>query len=642
MKVTNELIIIMMFYHFTCAFSLYFLFSVEGLIINRVFIRAPFSKTGLLSKKNKNDFSEEYFQRYLQRLNSCNSSVRDAAIMGKYGSLIPRSSTRRPKTMQEYQSMLQQQYPRIFNQTFVNELMNNSEQQDDFFPFDEFNDYNNLSTFDRRKMAKKNPQWFVVMNQPVQSDSGNRDSTKSEHFSLVLQTNTTFADVGGYQSVKDELYQCVDILQNYEMYKQFSVRIPKGLIFEGPPGNGKTLLARAFAGEANTSFIAVSGSEFQEKYVGVGSTRVKELFELALKNKPCVIFIDEIDAIGRKRSNEGESSGAERDNTLNQLLVQMDGFTKSDGVFIIGATNRIDLLDPALRRPGRIDKNVYIGLPDASTRKSIFEIHLRGKPHDNSVVLEDLVDLSTGLSAAQMENLLNEAMLYAIRQKRFVFRMDDVETVMNRVIAGWQPNEHQFSDDMIERITIHEMGHAMVGLLMKQHSKMTKIVINLSSPKTPGYTVFEGSTTSMYTRDSLFEHLMILLSGRVAEEIFYNVSVTTGAIGDFEEALKLAEKMVLYYGMGQKLIYPTNSEKSKTLIDEQVQILIQHAYHMSDSILRHCKPMMSTCAKILKKKKVLKRDELFEIIWKDYPEVLDLYVGDPSSLISHVNKPTIE
>lgn len=563
-------------------------------------------------------YSSKYLKEYLRKLNSRNQSIQNNAILKGNYDKINRYQKQRPRTMEEYQRMLQKENPRIFNQTFVEEIL--EQQQSQHYP------YNNLSNAERRKMAKQDSKWLVFMNQPVQATHGSK--TSSNQFELVSQTNTTFKDVGGYQSVKDELFQCIDILQNYHLYKPFTVRIPKGLILEGPPGNGKTLIARAFAGEANTSFIAVSGSEFQEKYVGVGSTRVKELFELAKKNIPCVIFIDEIDAIGRKRSNDGDSSGAERDNTLNQLLVEMDGFENSDGVFIIGATNRIDLLDPALRRPGRIDKNVFIGLPDANTRKAILNIHIKGKPHDNSIILDDLAELCTGLSAAQMENILNEAMLYAIRQKRFIFNMDDVEIVMNRVIAGWQPNEHQFTDDMIDRIAIHEMGHAMIGLLAKQHNKLTKIVINLSSPKSPGYTVFEGSTTSMYTRDSLFEHLMILVAGRVSEEIFYNVSVTTGAINDFEEALKLAEKMVLYYGMGKKLIYPSNSEKFKTEIDDQVLILLQDAYNMSDYILRNCKEIILECAKILKKKKVIKRDELFDLIWSKYPDLLDLYVGD--------------
>jgi cell division protease FtsH len=605
---------ISLFYSFllcSTVFSGYIFPKVNGFLLGRILQK---KSVLVMYNRKQNDhygFSKEYFQKYIERLNSKNISVQNQAIMGKYGRL-ENNLYNKPETMEDYKNMLHKQYPQIYNQSFAES---------------EINEYYSMSNEERRRIARNDSKWLIFMNQPVKTH-GDGHNDKQDTFQLVINTNTTFKDVGGYSTIKDELRQCVDVLRNYDLYKPFNIRIPKGLILEGPPGNGKTLLARAFAGEANTSFIAVSGSEFQEKYVGVGSMRVKELFSLALKNKPCVIFIDEIDAIGRKRSNDGDTSGAERDNTLNQLLVQMDGFQNSDGVFIVGATNRVDLLDPALRRPGRIDKNIFIGLPDAGTRKSILEIHIRGKPHDSSVEIDDIVDLSTGFSAAQIENLLNEAMLYALRQKRFVFRLDDIETVMNRVIAGWQPNEHQFSEDMIDRITIHEMGHAMIGLLMKQHSKLTKIVINLSSPKTPGYTLFEGSTTSMYTRDSLFEHLMILVAGRIAEEIFYNVSVTTGAINDFEEALKLAEKMVLYYGMGKNLIYPSNSEKFKTEIDEQVLILIQDAYHMSHYILRNCKPMMAECAEILKKKKVLKRDELFEIIWTKYPELMELYVGE--------------
>ena len=421
--------------------------------------------------------------------------------------------------------------------------------------------------------------------------------------------------------------QCVDMLQNHEDYMNYTVRIPKGLILEGPPGNGKTLLAKGFAGEAGCSFIPVSGSEFQEKYVGIGPARIKELFELAEKNVPCIIFIDEIDALGRKRSGDGESSSAERDNTLNQLLVSMDGFKSTNGVFIVGATNRADLLDPALVRPGRIDKRIFISFPDPITRESILNIHIDGKPHDDTVNISDMVDLTNGMSASQIENILNEAMLLAIRDKRKRFTQSDVDVVMNRILVGWQPTEHQFTKDIIERITVHEMGHAMVGLLAKQHSKMTKIVINLSSPNSPGYTVFEGSTSELYTREALFEHLMILLAGRVAEEVFYNVSVTTGAINDFEEALKLAEKMIVYYGMGYELIYPANSDKSKEAIDNEVIQLIHDAYQLSYFIVSNCKEVIRECAVKLETDRIIHRDQLLNVIKEKYPEVLDLYAG---------------
>jgi ATP-dependent metalloprotease FtsH len=413
-------------------------------------------------------------------------------------------------------------------------------------------------------------------------------------------------------------------LKNYQKYKKYNVRIPKGLILEGPPGTGKTLLAKSFAGEAKCSFIAVSGSDFQEKYVGVGPTRIKELFKLANENLPCIIFVDEIDALGRKRSSDGESSSSERDNTLNALLVELDGFKNNTGIFLIAATNRVDLLDVALTRPGRIDKKIYIGLPDRKTREAIINIHIKGKPYDTTIELLNLIEITDGMSGAQIENLLNEAMLNALRNNQTVFNYNDFDFVINKMMAGWQPNEHQFTSDIIDHIAIHEMGHAVVGFLSKHHSKMSKVVINLSSPKSPGYTVFESSSSNIYVREALFEHLMILLSGRIAEEVFYNVSVTTGALNDFEEALKLAEKMVLYYGMGSNVIYPSNSEKYKEYIDNDVINLINDAYYYAELIIISCKDLIYATSEILKREKLLKADKLHEIIKNDFSYILDL------------------
>ena len=447
---------------------------------------------------------------------------------------------------------------------------------------------------------------------------------KSKNFQVIKNYNILFKDVGGYENVKEELKQCVDILQNYQKYRKYNVRIPKGLILEGPPGTGKTLLSKALAGEAGCSFIPVSGSDFQEKYVGVGSTRVKELFDLAKKNVPCIIFIDEIDALGRKRSADGESSSNERDNTLNALLVELDGFKNNTGIFLVAATNRIDLLDTALTRPGRIDKKIYIGLPDIATRKAIIDIHIRGKPYSDSIELEELVEITEGYSGAQIENLLNEAMLNALRLNKTEFGFKDFDFVMNKMMAGWQPNEHEFTTDIIDHIAIHEMGHAVVGLFSKHHSKVTKVVINLSSPKSPGYTVFEGSTSNIYIREALFEHLMILLAGRIAEEAFYDVSVTTGAINDFEEALKLAEKMIIYYGMGSNVIYPSLSEKYKELIDIEVINLINEAYKCSEEIIDKSKKLIFETSELLKKNKILKADMLNELIATKYSNLISL------------------
>ena len=507
-----------------------------------------------------------------------------------------------------------------------NKIDNEEDNPRHFNPFKDFTGNARKHGVPNRQSSphrRENP-YVRAFYQSMSQGSNDKEKRKSKNFEVMMDYNTKFDDVGGYLNIKDELKQSVDILKNYEKYSNYNVRIPKGLIFEGPPGNGKTLLAKSLAGEARCGFIAVSGSDFQEKYVGVGSSRIREMFELAKKNEPCIIFIDEIDAVGRHRSGDGESSSSERDNTLNALLVELDGFKNNTGVFVVGATNRMDLLDPALIRPGRIDKKIFIGLPDAITRKEVLRIHILGKPHDESVILDDLVDVTDGLSCAQIENLLNEAMLHTLRYNNTAFTYSDVDIILNKMVAGWQSNEHEFTQDMIDRITVHEMGHAILGYLSKHHSKLVKVVINLSSPKTPGYTVFERSSSSIYLKEALFEHLFILLGGRIAEEVIYNVSVTTGAINDFEEALKLAEKMIVYYGMGENVLYPSTSEKYKEIIDTEVSELINYAYLVGRSILENCKQLLLESSALLRKEKKLTKKHISDMIRDSYPDILIL------------------
>lgn len=447
---------------------------------------------------------------------------------------------------------------------------------------------------------------------------------KSDNFEVIDKSPVSFKDIGGYDNIKQELNQCIDILSNYTKYQGYNIRIPKGLIFEGPPGNGKTLFAKALAGEAGVSFIAVSGSEFLEKYVGVGSSRIRELFKLAKENIPCIIFIDEIDAVGRRRSTDAETANTERDSTLNELLVGLDGFKNTSGIFLIGATNRADLLDSALMRPGRVDKRIYINNPDEKTRLSIFNIHSQGKPMDASVNVQELVESTSGFSAAQIENLLNEAMLNALRFDRTQMTFEDVEIVLNKMMVGWQPSEHEFTDNIIDHIAIHELGHAIVGLLAKHHSPVTKVLINLQAPNSPGYTVFANSKSPIMTREALFEHLMILLSGRIAEEVFYGRSITTGAINDFEEALKLAKKMIIYYGMGKHAVYPDLSEKYKEIIDVEVAGLIDEAYHYAEFLVRNSRDLISEGAEILKRDKIVRADQLIRLMNEKHQSVLAL------------------
>jgi cell division protease FtsH len=482
----------------------------------------------------------------------------------------------------------------------------------------------------------KNPTIFISKggsspsskrNQATRSSNGGDEFGGDGNFQILRNPEYTFKDIGGYEKIKSELIQTSDILLNYEKYEKYNVRAPKGIIFEGPPGNGKTLMAKGFSGELNVNFIPVSGSEFSEKYVGVGASRVRELFKLADENKPCIIFIDEIDALARKRGMDSVSSNSEKDQTLNQLLISLDGFKQSNGVFVIGATNRIDLLDPALMRPGRIDKNIFIGNPDSDTRRAILNIHLSGKPTDKDITIDILVEMTGGFSGAQIENLLNESMLKALRDNREAISMEDLEYIMNRILAGWQSTESKYSDDIIQRIVIHEMGHAIVGFFCKQHPKLVKVCLNLWSPKSPGYTIFESNeeNINIYTKDGLFSHLMVLLGGRIAEELFFGYSVTTGARKDLDEAYKLAQSMILQYGMGKQNIYPDLSDQSKFLIDQEINQLLMLANDQAAAIISNSRDFILETSEILKRDNLLKPEQMMEILRKKYADLMQRY-----------------
>ena len=561
----------------------------NSFVINNLY----FNKKSFLYENNHNNENNPFYRKYplskqlyemqLKRLNSKNITTQLNEINKE--SLVNDEENFKSKNKNKSLKKKKQQ-PEIT--IYLNKnLFEYDQEDDDIFP---------------KKGYKGSSENF----------QNSKKGKKSENFEVIQDFPITFKDVGGYEHIKEELLQCVDSLKNYNLYEKYNVRIPKGVILEGPPGNGKTLLAKGLAGETKINYISVSGSQFQEKYVGVGSSRIRELFQLALKNIPCIIFIDEIDAVGRKRSDDGEGSTSERDNTLNELLVGLDGFKNTNGIFIIGATNRMDLLDKALIRPGRIDKSIYIGLPNSKTREFVINMHIKGKPYDHtSIQIDDLVDLTKGLSCAQIENLLNEAMLLSLREKRNMITYNDIDTIMNRILAGWQSSDHEFTEEMVHHICVHEMGHVITGLLCKYHSKIKKVTINLSSPKSPAYTVFEGDVSSIHTRQSLFEHIIILLAGRIAEnEIFGSSFISTGASNDFEESIKLAENMVKYYGMGKSTIYPDNSEMYKQMIDKDVFDIINDAYHQAEYIIRNSKDFILRGSLLLKEKKVLTLNEL--------------------------------
>jgi len=468
----------------------------------------------------------------------------------------------------------------------------------------------------REEEDEEHPQIIITFeNEDEDNERGSNSNseTKSENFEVLKDTGHSFKSVGGYDIIKQEMMQCADLLVNYQKYSQYNVRTPKGLILEGPPGNGKTLLAKAFSGEINVAFIPVSGAQFQEKYVGVGAARVRELFELASKNIPCIIFIDEIDAVCRRRTEQ--TSHAEHDSTLNELLVNLDGFKSTKGIFIIGATNRVDLLDDALTRPGRIDKKIYIGNPDKATQEAILKIHLNGKPMED-VQMDDLLVMTQGLSGAQIENLLNEAMLLALRENRTQMSRQDLELIANRIHTGFQPSEKKITESQLYQIAIHEMGHAFTALLTK-YKKVVKVSINLFSPQCLGFTLFETSQSVVTTKQELMCELMVLLGGRIAEEIFCIGGLTTSASRDLEYTKKIAEQMVVTYGMGDKIVYPQGSEEYRKLIDKEIDNLIAQAYDRTKTLLMTIQPLMKDSAEVLVKKREVKIDEL-QILYRNY------------------------
>jgi cell division protease FtsH len=596
--------------------------------------------TLLFSQKKYYPFSKKYHKGYLY-LNNLNrttdpngnnndnkytplpSSQEEDAFDFEYIEKILKGLTGQKKTIIIQQPFyLKKQNIPLFN--------NNDDYNDEN---DEFDDQTQKKVFfpsnnEFRKERFLKQRQFKNNNDENEEDDENvmdsfekikkQKNSKSENFEVIKKFPTKFKDIGGYANIKMELMQCIDLMCNYKKYSKYNLRVPKGLIFEGPPGNGKTLFAKALAGESNVGFISVSGSEFNEKYVGVGASRIRELFQLAKKNIPCIVFIDEIDALGRKRSGDGEQSTAEKDSTLNELLIALDGFKNISGIFVIGATNRIDLLDPALVRPGRIDKHIYIGNPDTITRTHILNIHIQGKPYNSTdISITDLTEFTAGLSCAQIENLLNESLLYALLNKREQIEKNDVDFIMSKIMTGWMATPHQFTDDMLFKIMVHEMGHVITGLSFKNHPKVSKVVVNLYSPTSPAYTIFENSggiSGNIHTKEALKEHLVILLAGRVAEEQLFGISITTGAINDFEEAHKLAEKMVLYYGMGKKPIYPQHSDAYKKIIDDEVFLLLEEAYTTAKNIIMQNMNFIIKGAKQLFQEKIIHHDGLVYLL----------------------------
>ena len=415
---------------------------------------------------------------------------------------------------------------------------------------------------------------------------------------------TTFADVAGADEEKEELREIVEFLKNPNKYNSLGARIPKGVLLVGPPGTGKTLLARAVAGEAGVPFFSISGSDFVEMFVGVGASRVRDLFDKAKKNHPCIIFIDEIDAVGRQRGAGLGGGHDEREQTLNQLLVEMDGFGANEGVIMIAATNRPDILDPALMRPGRFDRQVMVGYPDIKGREEILRVHAKGKPLAPDVVLSTIAKSTAGFTGADLENLLNEAALLAARKNHRAITMEEIEEATIKVVVGTEKKSRVMSEKEKKLTAYHEAGHAIATYYCKTQDPVHQISI-IPRGMAGGYTMHLPTEDRSYkSRDEMREELVVLLGGRVAEALVLD-DISTGASNDIERATKIARAMVTKYGMSEKLgpiTYGSDdsnpflgkemghisnySEQTASEIDEEIQSIISTAYQKTEQILR--------------------------------------------------------
>ena len=452
------------------------------------------------------------------------------------------------------------------------------------------------------------------------------------------QTQVTFGDVAGIEQAKLELTEVVDFLKNADRFTAIGAKIPKGVLLVGPPGTGKTLLARAVAGEAGVPFFSISGSEFVEMFVGVGASRVRDLFEQAKSNAPCIVFIDEIDAVGRQRGAGLGGGNDEREQTLNQLLTEMDGFEGNTGIIIIAATNRPDVLDAALLRPGRFDRQVVVDRPDYAGRREILQVHSRGKTLSKDVDLDKIARRTPGFTGADLSNLLNEAAILAARRSLTEISMDEVNDAIDRVLAGPEKKNRVMSEKRKTLVAFHEAGHALVGALMPDYDPVQKISI-IPRGQAGGLTWFtpseERMESGLYSRSYLQNQMAVALGGRVAEEIIFGAEeVTTGASNDLQQVTRVARQMITRFGMSDRLgpvaLGRQNgggvflgkeiasdrdfSNETASAVDEEVRQLVDIAYKRAKNVLEDNRHILNDLAAMLIEKETIDSDELQTIL----------------------------
>ena len=475
--------------------------------------------------------------------------------------------------------------------------------------------------------------WFLMMNQ---SNGGggrvmNFGKSRARRYDEA-NIKVTFKDVAGAEEAKQELEEVVEFLKQPQRYNELGAKIPKGVLLYGPPGTGKTLLAKAVAGEAGVPFFSISGSDFVEMFVGVGASRVRDLFEQAKKNAPCIVFIDEIDAVGRQRGAGLGGGHDEREQTLNQLLVEMDGFGANEGIIMIAATNRPDILDPALLRPGRFDRQIVVDRPDIKGRKEILQVHIKGKPMGDDVDLEIIAQRTPGFTGADLSNLVNEAALMTARKNKKVICMAEMEEAAERVIMGPERKSRVISDKEKRLTAYHEGGHTIVGMLLEHTDPVHKVTI-IPRGRAGGYTLSLPKEDRYYaTRSEMLDELKVLLGGRVAEALVLK-DISSGASNDLERATALARQMICQYGMSEKIGPVTfghhqsqvflgrdiarekdYSEEVAAEIDKEVRLFMENAYAATEKLLSDNMDKLHVLAAALIEKETLEREEIKELL----------------------------
>lgn len=448
---------------------------------------------------------------------------------------------------------------------------------------------------------------------------------------VVKDVKTRFSDVAGADEEKEEVAEIVEFLKNPKKFTEIGARIPKGVLLVGPPGTGKTLLARAVAGEANVPFFSMSGSDFVEVFVGVGASRVRDLFDQAKKNMPCIIFIDEIDAVGRQRGTGLGGGNDEREQTLNQLLVNMDGFDSNTNIIVIAATNRADVLDPALLRPGRFDRQVYISLPDVKGREAIIRLHARNKAIDGKVDFRKLARLTAGFSGADIENMLNEAAILVARANRRLITENDIAEAINKVTTGPAKKSRLVTENDKKITAYHESGHAVVGKILDKTANIQEVSI-IPRGMAAGYTIVTPNNDDNHvSKTQLMNKITTLLAGRAAEEVFIH-DISTGASNDIQRASKIARKMITEWGMSSKLgtiflgsseevflgrDYQTKTEYSEAMateIDEEIKKIIDAQYAIALKTIKENKVVIEKMVEILYERETIYSDEIEKLI----------------------------